>query len=63
MASKYKELSIQARTEKINKNAKFLLKYVLRSAPFLKISGDQEALNEFKPNHVISILQELKELF
>ncbi|MFX1298957.1 MAG: HAD family hydrolase, partial [Promethearchaeota archaeon] len=63
LPKKLKELSIQYRTDKINENKQFLLKYILRSAPFLAFSSIQNNLNEFKPDRIICNLQELKELF
>ncbi|NVM52863.1 MAG: HAD family hydrolase [Candidatus Helarchaeota archaeon] len=63
LPKKYKELSIRARTEEINQNDKFLLRHILRSAPFLKVSSQPIDPNDFKPDYIIKSLQELKELF
>ncbi|MFX1297041.1 MAG: HAD family hydrolase [Promethearchaeota archaeon] len=63
LSKKIKKLSIQARTEKLNQNTEFLLKNILHSAPFLKLSPTQGELIDFKPDYIIGTLQELKELF
>ena len=60
---KYKECTIPERTKKVNQNEKFLLKYLIQSAPFLKYLPVEIDLNDFKPDYVISNLNELKELF
>ncbi len=60
---KYQKLSIQTRTEKINQNTRYLMKNILRSAPFLKDSLQKDNLDEFKPDFIIYNLRELKELF
>ncbi len=63
LPKKYQELSIEARTNEINSDEKFLLKYILRGAPFLKLAANQNELLDFKPDYIISTLRELKELF
>lgn len=60
---KYKELSIPERTAKINNNEKFLLKHIIRSAPFLELSQEKINFDEYKPDYIINNLYELKELF
>jgi HAD superfamily hydrolase (TIGR01549 family) len=62
LPKKYKALPIDARTEKINQNAQFLLKYINRGAPFLKLTATDEDLADFKPDYVIYSLRELKKL-
>lgn len=62
LPKKYSELPLQARTEKINQNQNFLLKYIFQSAPFLKASSHELNLEMFKPDTVIANLHELKEI-
>ncbi|MHA1131684.1 MAG: HAD family hydrolase [Candidatus Helarchaeota archaeon] len=62
LPNKYKTMPIATRTEKINRNPKFLLKYILRSAPFLKLTATDEDVADYKPDFVIYTLRELKEL-
>ena len=59
---KYKELPVQARTEKVNQNEKYLLNNIFRGASFLKVTPEQLNIDAFKPDHVIRNLNELKEL-
>lgn len=62
LPKKYVELPIPARTEQINQNKNFLLKYIIESAPFLKNSSHQLDFELFKPDTVIANLNELKEI-
>ncbi len=57
----YKEMPIPIRTEKVRQNGKLLLRSILQSAPFLKLSADEKELTSYKPDYVIYNLHELKE--
>lgn len=61
--ARYKKLSIEARTERINGNERFLLQHILRGASFLQAKPAKMQLEKFRPDYIICNLNELVELF